>query len=363
MTFFEEPVLNSPYLQPHRHWELDDGRPTDRILERRRPSALVTALPSASAKSARTQSRMAFDDLSTEATAFDPSPFVNDLRQELDVWRRLPNPTQWNVTPTTQRLLQHWRSIQADEAQTIRPFFCQLEAVEAAIWLAEVAPQMGRRGRRFLDWINTANNFALQPEGAEPSPATPDLMRIAFKLATGAGKTTVMAMLIAWQALNAVRTSNSRRFSRGFLIVTPGITIKRPPARPHAERRRQLLHDRGTSCRTTCCPICRQRQDRHHQLPRLQAARDVRRRQGHAPARSKATATRSRPLETEGQMIQRVMGDLMGMKDVVVINDEAHHCYRERPVDGGGEADRRRAQGGRREHARRRASGSPASRR
>lgn len=84
---------------------------------------------------------MVFDGegLSTEATEFKPSPIVNDLRQELDVWRRLPNPSQWKVTPVTQRLLQHWRATQADEAQTVRPFFCQLESVEAAIWLASVS--------------------------------------------------------------------------------------------------------------------------------------------------------------------------------------------------------------------------------
>ncbi len=249
MSFFEQPILNSPYLEPHRHWELEDNRPTDRVLERRRPSALWTAIPSVSARSASTQTRMAFDELSTEATELNPSPYVNDLRQELDVWRRLPNPSHWKVTPTTQRLLQHWRGIQRDESQTIRPFYCQLEAVEAAVWLTEVAPQIGPRGRRFLDWLKTANSFALQPEGAEPSSATPDLMRIAFKLATGAGK-----------------------LRDGF---------------DAAGGTRRALEGHGEALQT---------------------------------------------LETEGQMIQRVMGDLMGIKGVVVINDEAHHCYRERPV-------------------------------
>ena len=229
MSFFDGPILNSPYYHPGRHWELDDeGQPSDRILSRRRPSALWTALPGRSAKSAKTQKSLVFDDsdLSTEAIEFNPSPIVNDLRQELDIWRALPNPSQLKVSPITQRLLQHWRALQADESQPIRPFFCQLEAVEAAIWLTEVAPQMGKRGKRFLEWMKVANNFAVQPDGAPASAAQPELMRIAFKLATGAGKTTVMAMLIVWQTLNAVRSSNSKRFSKGFLIVTPGITIR-----------------------------------------------------------------------------------------------------------------------------------------
>jgi type III restriction enzyme len=42
--------------------------------------------------------------------------------------------------------------------------------------------------------------------------------------------------------------------------------------------------------------------------------------------------------ETEGQMLQRVMPDLMGMKNIMVINDEAHHCYREKPTPDDDEA-------------------------
>ena len=108
--------------------------------------------------------------------------------------------------------MEHWRN---HEFSGVRPFFCQVEAVETAIWLTEVAPDSGREGRTFLEHLANANN-----------DANPDLMRLALKLATGAGKTTVMAMLIAWQTINAVRHPQSRRFSRGFLVVAPGLTIK-----------------------------------------------------------------------------------------------------------------------------------------
>jgi len=188
MSFLEKQMLNSPYETPGQHWELDsDGRPTNVIHVSRLPSALWTALPGTPTKSDRAQARMVVDheELSTEATEFNPSPIVNDLLQELDVWQRLPNPLQWKVTPVTERLLQHWRAIRADEAQTIRPFFCQLEAVEAAICLAEVAPQIGKRGRRFLDCLAIANNFAARPDGSEPSTSTPEITRLALKLATG----------------------------------------------------------------------------------------------------------------------------------------------------------------------------------
>ena len=127
------------------------------------------------------------------------------------MWRDLPNPGQWQVSPETARLLKHWRH---HPFGSIRPFFCQVEAVETAIWLTEVAPHF-KSGKRLLDHLARANK-----------DANPELMRLALKLATGAGKTTVMAMLIAWQTVNAVRHPTSTHFTRGFLVVTPGLTIK-----------------------------------------------------------------------------------------------------------------------------------------
>ena len=133
------------------------------------------------------------------------------MRGHVDTWRALPNPNQWQVTPETIRLLQHWRH---HKFNGVRPFFCQVEAVETAIWLTEVAP-LSKHGKRVLDHLAAANK-----------DANPELMRIALKLATGAGKTTVMAMLIAWQTINAVRRPASKNFTRGFLICAPGLTIK-----------------------------------------------------------------------------------------------------------------------------------------
>jgi type III restriction enzyme len=115
------------------------------------------------------------------------------------------------VTPETGRLLKHWRG---HDFADVRPFFCQLEAVETAIWLTEVAPHSAQ-GKRVMDYLGAANDAA-----------NPGLLRIALKMATGAGKTTVMAMLIAWQTINAVRRPGSKHFTKGFLVCTPGLTIK-----------------------------------------------------------------------------------------------------------------------------------------
>jgi type III restriction enzyme len=319
--FFEKPILNSPYAYPARHWELDgDGMPTNRIVERRRSADFITPIPK---PKKRKQSGAQQLDLlygggfaeGEDGQRYNPTQFIQGVRQQVDQWRRLPNPDSWRVTPETARLLHYWRT---HDFQSIRPFFCQLEAVETAIWLTEVAPQLGKRGDAFWDHVRNANE-----------QANPELLRVAFKLATGAGKTMVMAMIIAWQTINAVRHPTSSRFTRGFLVVTPGITIKdrlrvlqpNDPDSYYASRElvpNDLLNDLGRA------KIVITNYHAFKLRERMNLAAGNRKLlQGRGPELN--------TLETDGQMLQRVMPDLMGLKNVLVINDEAHHCYRERP--------------------------------
>lgn len=148
-SFFERPVLNSPYEYPDRHWELDEqGQPTQRIAEKRRPAEFITPIPKPrKRKGSADQQRMVFDEgvgLSTEEQQYDPTSIINNLRRHVDEWRSRPNPNDWQVTPETVRLLQYWRH---HRFSGIRPFFCQVEAVETVIWLAEVARKPGRLAR------------------------------------------------------------------------------------------------------------------------------------------------------------------------------------------------------------------------
>jgi type III restriction enzyme len=213
--FFDHPILNSPYEYPRRRWELDEaGQPTQRIIDNRHSAKFVTPIPKPKKHKSSAQRGFVFAEgngLSTEKQQYDPTSIINEVRSYVDAWRALPNSAQWQVTPETARLLQHWRH---SEDRSIRQFFCQVEAVETAIWLTEVAPH-SRSGQRVLAHLAAANK-----------DANPELMRLALKLATGAGKTTVMAMLIAWQTINAVRRPGSRTFTRGFLVCTPGLTIR-----------------------------------------------------------------------------------------------------------------------------------------
>ena len=217
-TFVEQPILNSPYGYLGRHWELDNGLPTDPIAEQRRHSAYIVPVPPPRRESIQTALPLGIAGLSDERQQYDPTPIINEIRRRVDAWRQLPNPQNWSVTPETARLLQHWRSY---DFPNLRPFFCQVEPAEAVIWLTEVAGllQPTTNPRRGFETIT--NHLKAANESANP-----ELFRLALKLATGAGKTTVMAMLIAWQTVNAVRYPRRDRFTKRFLIVTPGIVIR-----------------------------------------------------------------------------------------------------------------------------------------
>lgn len=319
--FFREPILNSPYEEPKRHHALDaKGQPLDEgPREGRRRSEFITPVPQPRKRKRQPeadQGRLGLetgDGISTEEQQYNPSPIINEIRRHLAIWRALPQ-SSWGVSPATARLLNHWRH---HPFQGVRPFFCQIEAIETVIWLTEVA-RSKKQYAIIWEHILGANE-----------QANPELVRIAMKMATGAGKTTVMAMLIAWQTVNAVRSPSSNAFSRGFLIITPGITIKDrlrvllPSDMENYYRTRELipsdmLEDIGKAKIVIT---------NYHalQLKEVLEVNKVGRSllQGrHAPIATK---------ETEGQMVRRVAEELMGLKNIVVINDEAHHCYREKP--------------------------------
>ena len=108
--FFDHPILNSPYECPQRHWELDpDGQPTQRVVENRRRAEFITPIPKPKKrKKAVQQPEMVFDEgkgLSTKEQQYDPTSIINQVRQNVDSWRSLPSPSQWQVSPETARLL------------------------------------------------------------------------------------------------------------------------------------------------------------------------------------------------------------------------------------------------------------------
>ena len=326
--FFEQPILNSPYEYPAQHWELDaDGQPTNNVIDTRRKSAFVTPVPKPRKRRRsrdKKQRELVFKGeetaaISTATQQYDTNTIINEIRQYVDQWRALPNPQQWQVTLETARLLEHWRKHPFENA---RPFFCQVEAIETAIWLTEVAPHQGDRGKKFLDYLSASN-----------AQANPELLRIALKLATGAGKTTVIAMLIAWQTINAVRHPSSKIFTRGFVVITPGITIRDRlrvilPSDPdnYYKQRELIPGDLLTDIGRAKVVIT------NYHAFKLRERMEISK-VGRALLKGRGPELAT--TETEGQMLQRVLPDLMGMQSVLVISDEAHHCYRHKVSSNG----------------------------
>ncbi|MBO0853842.1 MAG: DEAD/DEAH box helicase family protein [Nocardia sp.] len=312
----DNPILNSPYDPPTRYFEIGRHGPTGVIKEGRRPSESLIPIAQARKGSAKAVQEEIDFDLTHERRSVNS--LVNELRRDVGLWRQRGYE---RVTPVSRKLLQHW----ADPHRENRVMFCQREAAETAIFLAEVA---GRDTYR--DWrVEFANRNEEHNAG---------LPRVALKMATGSGKTVVMAMLIAWQTLNKVTSPRDARFTKQFLVVTPGITIR--------DRLRVLqpgdpdnYYDKRELIPPDLKGVLGQAQiiitNYHAFLPR-----DAKEIKGVAATTRKILLAGKRidPFEeTPDAMVARVLRDFAGSgkQQIMVLNDEAHHCYRDRPIVSG----------------------------
>jgi type III restriction enzyme len=294
-VIIENPVINSPFQEPQRHFRFTDEGITDEIDENRRVSAYFVPIPPPKKKGKQIA-------LFTQWTKdrVEENKFINRVREAVAKWRK---GKYVDITKTTGRLLDYWQ----DPNRERKLFFCQIEALETAIYIAEVA-------RKYDPWIES--DLRLANEGANPL-----LFRMAFKMATGSGKTVVMAMLIAWQVLNKLAAPKDARFSDAFLIVTPGITIR--------DRLRVLLPNDPDNYyrKMDLVPP--------DLFPELGKAKILvtnfhafKPREQVSTGKITKTILASSFTETQDQMVRRVCRDLGSKKNIVIINDEAHHCYR-----------------------------------
>lgn len=322
--FFERPILNSPYDEPAQHWDFDPESGqliSQEPVKKRRKAEFLSPIPKPRrGRGARNASQTTMDlrterGLDASDGRYETNDTIMAIRNLVGKWRAIPDPAKWKVTPTTQRLLQHWRR---DDWAGRRPFFCQVEAVEVLIYLTEVAPHY-ETGRRLLKQLEDSSRTA-----------NPELNRLALKLATGAGKTMVMAMIIAWNTLNKVRQASSSRFTKGFLIVAPGLTIRDrlrvlQPSDPENYYKGFDLLPTGMLADMGKARIVITNYHAFKLREKISLTKV-----GKELLRGREEKLNTQ--ESESQMIQRVMRELMGMKNILVINDEAHHCYRRRPI-------------------------------
>jgi type III restriction enzyme len=311
----ENPILNSPYVQPDRYYEVGPKGPTGEIRLGRRPSE--SFIPIAISKKGKDDGQAQLDFDATGERR-ERNTLINDLRRDVERWRRSGDYP--GVTPISRKLLQHW----ADPARENRVLFCQREAAETAIFLTEVA---GRKG--VTDWRQR-----LEPENDAHNSGLP---RVALKMATGSGKTVVMAMLIAWQALNKAQAPRDTRFTNRFLIVAPGITIK--------DRLRVLLPEDTENyyqLRDLIPADLKGGLDQarivitNYHAFQLKDAKEIRNVARNTRLLLKGDRGVDPFKESPQAMVSRVLRDLgvtgADKQQIIVLNDEAHHCYQDRVV-------------------------------
>ena len=298
------PVLNSPFEVPRKHWKFTDDGITDEITEGRRPSSYFIPIAPPKKRGGGVQTSL---DTGWTEDRVKENERINQIRAEVHKWRATRGSDRWDVTPTTRRLIEYWTRPDREK----RLFFCQLEAVETIVFLTEVAKKRG------TTWIESRLR-------EDADAANPGLFRLAMKMATGSGKTVVMAMLIAWHTLNKQANPQDPRFSDSFLVVTPGITIR--------DRLRVLLPNDPENYFEFWDLVPPQ------QLESLRKAgvivtnfhafkpRDT----VEAARLTKSILSRDNVdkfLESPDQIVNRVCRDFGGRRNIVVLNDEAHHCY------------------------------------
>jgi len=300
----DNPVINSPFAEPTRHFRFSDEGITDEIVDGRRSSSYFVPI----AQPKKKGGQRSFFETEWTQERIQENKLINDIRRRVGLWRQGGYP---GITPVTARLLAYW----TDPDRERKLFFCQIEAMETIIYLAEAALKYGD------GWIENSLR-----EGNDLS--NPGLPRTAMKMATGAGKTVVMAMLIAWHTLNKAAYPQDARFANAFLIVTPGITIRDrlrvllPNDPQNYYRLRDVLPAQEMEVLGQAKMIIT---NFHAFLPREKVAA------GRLTKAILGGAETSAFTESPDQMVRRVCRELGNKKNIVVINDESHHCYRHKP--------------------------------
>ncbi len=300
-------ILNSPYKEPNRHFKSDEKEITKEIIETRRPSSYFIPIPRA--KNKTQQMEMTLTEGAYGSEMQKENNFVNKVRERIKKWRMDGYP---GITKTSRDLLFYWQ----DPTRENKLFFCQIEALETLIFVNEVAEKSGDI------WITNE----LKKSNQE---ANPGLNRLAFKMATGSGKTVVMAMIIAYNTLNKVRYPQETRFTDTFVVITPGITIRDRlnVLQPNNPKNYYQLRDVVSFQDFEILQQANVFITNYHQLELRQNPRF----QTGAVLKASGILKDEAVKESPSTMVLRAFKSILNSPRVLVINDEAHHCYREKP--------------------------------
>ena len=284
-------IINCPYQEPNQHWLYEREKKRFRREVGRRSAGYIVATPNFSG----------FDD----PGIFVPIELANKIRKRVGEWRKKGYP---GVTGVTKRLLEHWTS--ASDRGDYQFFFCQLEAIETLIWLVEapepskVGIEVPKDGGPFERWCN--------------------------KMATGSGKTVVMAMIIAWNFLNKVTYPTDKRFSKHALVIAPGLTVK------HRLKVLQTSHSKNYYETFNIVPASLREKLRQGEILILNwhalawdTEEKIKTKKENKQLRS---VDKRQHIEiSQTAYARKVLSHMASAKNIVVINDEAHHAWRINP--------------------------------
>jgi type III restriction enzyme len=317
MSTEQNPILNNPYEEPDWHYatnlagELDYSRP---VKGRRIFTPEIQTIP------VRQGAQGDLMELNEVAAADHGSHVVNLLRREVGAWRQAKYP---QTTRITRELLQFW-FLNPERDMTQSLFFAQREAIETAIWLNEVA-EKSNVGQHILRQLEAAQKVSASPEN--------NLPRIAFKMATGSGKTVVMGALIAYHYFNRAEYRNDVRFADNFLLIAPGITIRDRLGVLRVDTRLGVDAEDYYHVRYLVPETWRK------EMPELNKrlvitnyhAFEPKTLQGNKRSpfdgKIQADGTKQEATEDSSQVIARLLGNFRPSSRLLVLNDEAHHCY------------------------------------
>ncbi|MFN7423143.1 MAG: DEAD/DEAH box helicase family protein, partial [Chitinophagales bacterium] len=323
----DNPILNNPYYEPLLHY-----------------ATLATGEERGALDySKKVQGRRIFDPESEGAIPnrqtnpqgqiFEVNDFaaeygthiINLCRKEIGIWRTANYP---NTTRVTKELLTFWFN-NPERLVTKKLFFAQQEAVETAIWINEVA-EKSNAGQHILNLLRNGQ----QTVSNDPVDQLP---RIAFKMATGSGKTVVMACLICYHYFNRQDYRNDTRFSDYFLIVAPGVTIKsrlgvlfvdtknKNPKDIEDYYRVRALIPANMEHRLENLNVRLVITNYHTFEPKILQGNKRSPFDGKVDLEGKKIDTGNK--EDFSQVVKRTLGKFKAGSRVLILNDEAHHCY------------------------------------
>ena len=294
MASIDRLIISSPYVEPATHWEYDEAKADFVEAAGRRPAGYFVM----------GQESNRYNDLGR----FVPIPLVNNIRPRVKAWHEAGYP---GVTGVTRDLLTWWND---PDVRALRYFWCQLDAIETLIWLLE-GPAADKVG------INIPSDGG-------------SFQRLCTKLCTGGGKTIVMAMLIAWQVCNKVTYPQDARFSKGVLIMAPGLTVRDrlqvlvPGSEGNYYERFDVVPQSLRQKLNQATVVIR-----NWQALSWETEEQI----------AKKKSVDKRGALSDAAYVRKAMPELARMRNLLVINDEAHHAWRTNPEGTKGYARKRDA--------------------